>query len=138
MATITARDPVTAQTYTFNLVAALHGAMSPPYNYVPLRADGTPFAVNKVAGGFVIDGAPLNVWIDGVWYIGQKELLAPMWAAGTVPTPSAAILAGVPVPMPPAVAANWAAYQASQNEIFGIPTPIFVIGAGLAALWFLK
>lgn len=58
----------------------------------PRRTDGTFFTLNRFQGGWLMDGAPLNVWTGPGWYTGQKEALTPYWTTGEIPTPPADVL----------------------------------------------
>jgi hypothetical protein len=69
--------------------------------YIPILDDGTPATVNLFEGGYLVQGAPMNAWIQGVWYTGQKEIVAPFIQSGQVPQPPQAIW-NLPVVDPPA------------------------------------
>lgn len=132
---VKALNPQSRQEFTFSNTGYLNDAIK-VYGYIPMRDNGTPFVTQPFAGGYVIDGSPLNVYIEERWFDGQKELLQPEWVSGRIPQPSADILNIGSVPMPPDVAAT---YQASQQGIFGsIPTPVLIGGAALLAWKFLK
>jgi len=139
---IQAADPASKVAYTFTDVGALHAAIA-TYSYIPLRADGTPFEVQFLQeyGGYVLDGAPMNVWMDGVWLEGQREAMEPYWSSGQVKRPPEAILnAGVQA-MPADIAARTKAYQAAQTGggLFGLDISTWVtVGVGLAAIWWIS
>lgn len=134
MGTVNAINPEDKKVYTFSVTGDLNNAID-VFKYTPIRPDGTPYVTQSAHGGWLLDGAPLNVYIEGVWFDGQKELLTPDWNSGTVPRPSAAILAVGSAPMPADVAANYQNYLTSLNSI---PTAVWVGGAALLAWKFLK
>lgn len=136
MATIKAASPQ-GQIYTFSNTGALHDAIK-SYGYAPLHSDNSKFVVQPIFGGYVLDGAPINWWIEGVWYEGQKEALAPLWANGSIMQPPADVVATAPVPMPPAVLENWTNYQKNQNTIFGLPAGLVMGGAVVLGLMVLR
>ena len=139
MTPITAVDPASKVAYTFTDTGSLHNAIK-TLGYIPLRKDGSPFNVQYLQqyDGYVLDGAPLNVWIDGVWLDGQKEALQPLWASGQVPQPPANVLNITVAPMPAQVAAQTAAYQQTLNAgggFLGMDTGTLVaVGAGLLGI----
>lgn len=143
MTPVTAVDPASKVAYTFTDTGALHNAIK-TLGYIPLRRDGSPFQTQYLQqyDGYVLDGAPLNVWIDGVWLDGQKEALQPLWASGEVPQPPANVLNVSVAPMPPEVAAQTAAYQETLTQgagFFGMDTGTLVaVGAGLLAITMLS
>lgn len=55
-------------------------------------------------GGWLVQGAPLNVWFGVGWFDGQRELLEPFWTSGEIPTPPAELLDAVTVQMPEHIA----------------------------------
>lgn len=141
MNSIQAADPASKTIYTFTDVGALHNAIK-MYGYIPLRPDGSPYETQYLQAydGYLLDGAPLNVWMDGVWLEGQKEALQPFWASGQVRQPPANIANAGAVPMPPEIKEQTAAYQRTLNTgLFGMDTGTLVtIGAGVAAIWWLS
>jgi hypothetical protein len=140
MTPIQAADPASKTAYTFTDVGALHNAIA-TYGYIPLRADGSPAEVQFLQeyGGYVMDGAPLNVWMNGVWLEGQKEAMEPFWTSGQVRRPTTNIMNAGVAPMPPEVAAQTKAYQAAQGGLFGMDIGTLVaVGAGLAAIWWIS
>jgi hypothetical protein len=142
MTPIQAADPASKTIYTFTDVGALHNAIK-EYHYIPLRADGSPFEVQYLQeyDGYLLDGAPLNVWMDGVWLEGQKEALASYWNSGQVRQPPANILQAGAVPMPPEVAERTAAARAAATGggLFGMDTgTLLALGAGVAAIWWIS
>lgn len=141
MSAVQAADPASKTIYTFTDVGALHNAIK-MYGYIPVHADGSPFKTQYLQeyDGYVIDGAPLNVWIDGVWLEGQREAMEPLWSSGQVPRPPANILNAGAVPMPPEVQQRTAAYQAAHaGGLFGMDTGTLVaVGAGVLALVWLS
>ena len=141
---IQAADPASKTAYTFTDVGALHNAIK-IYNYIPLRPDGSPFKTQYLQeyDGYVLDGAPINVWMLGYWLEGQKAAMEPYWNSGQIPRPVANILNTNVQPMPAAVAAQTAAYQESQKAaapgLFGMDTgTLLAIGAGLAAIFWIS
>lgn len=102
---VEALNPKDGIVYTFSAVGDLHDAIA-DFGYVPVRPNGTYYIVQTIDRGYVMDGAPLNVYILGVWYEGQKELLSPYWADGTIVRPSDEIISLPVVPMPDDVKAN--------------------------------
>jgi hypothetical protein len=105
-------------------------------NFIPIRPDGAPFIVNFLTdeGGYLLDGAPMNVWFDGVWYEGQKEVGNKYWGKNGVPMPSSQILSLPVVPMPGDIAETYQAFKASQGGLFSGNTLVYV-GLGLLALY---
>lgn len=130
MGFIAAADPASKVAYTFTDVGKLHDAIK-SYGYIPLRQDGSQYVVQEFEGGYLLDGAPINVYIDGEWFQGQQEALASYWAAGTVPKPPNSILGLPVVPMPTDVAANQAAYVASQSSSLGLGSLALPAAVGL-------
>lgn len=135
---INAADPASKVIYTFTDVGALHNAIQ-TYHYIPVKPDGSPFEVQWLAeyGGYVLDGAPINVWMDGYWLDGQKEAMQPYWTAGTIRQPPANIMNAPVQPMPADLAARTAAYKAGNSGFFGMDTgTLAALGAGiLAVIW---
>lgn len=127
MTPVSASDPVSKVAYPFTDVGQLNDAIKG--GWIPLRPDGTPYKVQSFLGGYLMDGAPLNVWLGLPWYAGQQEALLPYWQNGQIPTPPAAILGVQVQPMPADVAANFATYQAQQADIFGLPWWAWAAGA---------
>jgi len=115
---VAAADPASKTAYSFTDQDSLDHAIR-DYGYIPLRADGTPMKVQSLEGGLLLDGAPLNVLLGSGWYQGQMELLQPLWANGTVPRPPAAVLGVEVLPMPPAIAAQTAAYVQTVGKSTG-------------------
>jgi hypothetical protein len=99
MSVIYAKDSQTGQVYQFSDPSLLDNAIK-NYHYVPVHQDGTPYVMQNFEGGYLFDGAPLNTYLVGQWYQGQKEALQPYWNNQTVPIPPQAILALPIVPMP--------------------------------------
>lgn len=131
MGFIAAADPVSKQAYVFTNTGQLNDAIK-QRGYIPIRADNTAYTVQEFEGGYLLDGVPLNVYIESRWFEGQMEALAPYWEAGTIPTPSTAILSVGTVAMPEDVAANYEQFKTSQSLFGGISTPVLVGGAVLA------
>jgi len=139
---VQAQDPASHVTYTFTDVGALHNAIK-QYGYQPVHADGSPFETQYLQeyDGYILDGAPINVWIDGEWLEGQKEALQPYWASGQIRQPAPAILNAGVVPMPPEVQERTAAAQAAAKGggLFGMDTgTLLTLGAAGVALWWLS
>ena len=79
------------------------------YGFIPLLSDGTAATVNEFEGAHLVQGAPINAWVGGYWYTGQKEIVSSLVQAGQVPQPPPEIW-NLPVVDPPAdVLANYAA-----------------------------
>ncbi len=140
--TVNAADPASKTIYTFTDVTALHNAIK-MYGYIPVHADGTPFNTQYLQeyDGYLLDGAPLNVWLNGVWLEGQQEALTPLWNSGQVPRPPANLMSAGAVPMPPEVQARTAAAQqaAHAGGLFGMDTGTLVaVGAGVLAIWWIS
>lgn len=138
MGRLTLADPASKATYTFTTVPDVHNAIK-NYGYIPIRSDNSQFLVQEFEGGYLLDGAPINIYINGHWGEGQKELLEPYWQNGSIPRPSADIL-NLPVePLSPETQANYEAYQAAQTPFgLGIPTQYLLIGGGLLAVLFMS
>ncbi len=137
MGFIAAADPASKAAYVFTSVGQLNDAIR-GRGYIPLRADNTPYVVQEFEGGYLLDGAPLNVYIDGEWFDGQQALLQPYWIAGSIPTPSREVLAMGAVALPPEVAANYEAFKKSETLLgLGVPTPV-LIGAALVGFVLLR
>lgn len=107
--------------------------------FIPLRPDGTPFIVNFLVdeGGYLLDGAPLNVWFDGAWYEGQQEVGRKYWGSNGVPLPSQSILSLPVVPMPQAVAETYQAFKSAQGGGL-LSNPVLLLAAAAAGLWLLS
>lgn len=136
MATVTvnAADPASKVIYQFTDVGSLANAIQ-NYQFIPVRSDGSPFKVQEFEGGYLLDGAPLNVWFGLGWYTGQQALLQPLWANGTIPTPPQAQLTAQVVAMPTGLATQTAAYLAQASSgLFGLSWPVLI---GLAAVGFM-
>ena len=133
---VQAADPASKTIYTFTDTGALHNAIK-LYGYIPVHPDGTPMQTVYLQeyDGYVLDGAPVNVWIDGVWLEGQKEALANYWNSGQVMRPPADIANAGAVPMPAEVAERTAAYQSTLGMNTGT---LLAIGAGVAAIWWIS
>ena len=139
---VQAADPASKTIYTFTDVGALHNAIK-EYGYIPVHADGSPFETQYLQeyDGYLLDGAPINVWMDGEWMEGQREALEPYWASGQIRKPPAAILSAGVVPMPPEVQQRTAAAQAAATGggLFGMDTGTLVaIGAAGLAVWWIS
>jgi hypothetical protein len=121
--------------------------------YIPILDDGRPATVNLFEGGYLVQGAPLNAWIDGYWYTGQKAIIAPFIQSGQVPQPPQAIWNLPEVEPPPDVLQNYAtakgvpgatsltdAYQRGGPISGGAGgmdwTTLAMIGAGAVLLFF--
>lgn len=142
MSTVIASDPASHTNYTFTDVGALHNAIK-EYGYIPLRADGSPYNIQYLQeyDGYLLDGAPLNVWINGTWLEGQQEALVPYWNSGKVPRPPANVLQETVEPMPPDVAERTAAAQAAAKGggLFGLDQgTLIAVGVGLVAILWLS
>lgn len=135
MGFISAADPVSKVSYVFTNTGQLNDAIKEG-GYIPIRPDDTPYRIHEFEGGYLLDGAPLNVYIEGRWFDGQMEALAPYWESGAIPTPTAEVLATGSSPMPEDVAANYAAFQQGQSLFSNLPTPVLIGGALLGA-WLL-
>jgi len=136
MNSIQAADPASKTIYTFTDTGALHNAIK-LYGYIPVHPDGTPFSTVylKEYDGYILDGAPINVWIDGVWLEGQKEALQPYWNSGQIPLPPANLSNAGSVPMPAEVKERTEAYR----QTLGMDTgTLLAIGAGVAAIWWIS
>jgi hypothetical protein len=127
MTPVNAADPASKVVYPFTDVGQLNEALK--NGYIPIRSDGSPYKVQSFLGGYLLDGAPLNVWLGLGWYQGQQEALQPYWQNGQIPIPPQMALAATVVPMPAAVAQNFANYQANQQNIFGLPWWAWAAGA---------
>lgn len=137
---VQAADPASKTIYTFTDTGALHNAIK-VYGYIPVHADGTPMdtVYLKEYDGYILDGAPINVWIDGVWLEGQKEAMEAYWTSGQVRRPPADILNAGAIPMPAEVKAQTEAYQRTQAGFLGMDTgTLLAIGAGIAAIWWIS
>jgi hypothetical protein len=119
MTPIIMADPNAKVSYPFTTVEQVGFGLQ--QGYIPIRADGTPMKVQQFEGGFLFDGAPINVWLGLGWYTGQKELLLPFWQSGQIPMPPPNILNADIVPMPAQVEAQWETYHAGQQSILGLP-----------------
>jgi hypothetical protein len=116
---VAAADPASKVSYVFNDGAQLSNAIQ-NYKFIPIRADGSPYKLQEFQGGYLLDGAPINVWMGEGWFTGQQELLRPLWASGQIPTPPPEVVAIPAVPMPAEVAAAYDAYKASASSVTGI------------------
>lgn len=137
MGFITAADPASKATYVFTDAGQMHNAIK-NRGYIPIRPDGTPFIVQEFEGGYLLDGAPMNVYTDEQWFEGQRELLEPYWTSGTIPTPSREVLDRGSVVMPEEVTENYETFKKSQTVLgLGIPTPV-LLGAALLGFFLLR
>jgi len=137
---INAIDPASKIAYTFIEIGALHNAIK-DYGFIPIRSDGTPMTVVylKEYDGYILDGAPINVWMTGEWLEGQQEALMPFWNSGQIQKPTGHALTAPVVPMPPEVKAQTEAYQKGQTGLFGMDQgTLLTLGAGLAAIWWIS
>lgn len=125
---VNAADPATKVVFPFTDVGQLNDAIK-LHGYIPIRSNGTPYQVQVFEGGYLLDGLPLNVLIDGVWYDGQQQALQPYWQSGTIPTPPPQMLGIGTITAPPAVAANFQHWQQSQQNILGFPWYYWAAGA---------
>lgn len=144
---ITALDPASKVAYTFSNAANLTEALTK--GWIPILPDGSPAKTYSFEGGYLVDGAPLNAWFEGVWYEGQPEILKPFWDSGQIQKPPDAFFLLPVVPAPPEVVANYAAFkgapvtvqsllEAHQQASSGISgllsNPVVLVGAGLLLL----
>jgi hypothetical protein len=127
MTPVSASDPVSKVAYSFTSVGQLNDAIKG--GWIPLRPDGTPYKVQSFEGGYLMDGAPLNVWLGLGWYDGQQQALQPYWQNGQIPIPPMTTLNSPTIPMPADVAANFQSYQANQQDILGLPWWAWAAGA---------
>lgn len=107
---VAAADPASKVAYQFVEVGLLANAIK-EFGFIPLRVDGAPFRVQEFEGGYLLDGAPINVWMGQGWFEGQRELLEPHWRNGTVPVPPDEALLSGEVEMPADVAASYAGFK---------------------------
>jgi len=133
MGFIAAADPASHVTRAFMNASDFTYAME-KLGYIPLRPDGTPFVVNFLEneGGYLLDGAPLNVWFQGVWYQGQPEVAAQYWGQNGVPTPTGSVMQLPVVAMPTEIAATYQAFKAAQSPL-GSNTLMIVAAVGIGA-----
>jgi len=137
MGFIAAADPASKASFVFTDVGQLNDAIKTK-GYIPIRSDNQPFIVQEFEGGYLLDGAPLNVYIEDEWYDGQRELLEPYWRSGAIPMPSSETLAVGTVALPADVAATYEEFKREQTPFgLGVPTPVLV-GAGLLMLFLLR
>ena len=140
---ISAADPASKIAYTFTDTGSLHTAIK-TYGFIPLRKDGSPFVTVYLEeyDGYVLDGAPINVWMQGYWFEGQREAMEPYWTSGKVQRPAANILDAGSQPMPEAIRLQTEVYQtakANQNMFFGMDSgTLLAVGAGLAAIFLIS
>jgi hypothetical protein len=139
MGFVAAADPASKVPRIFNDQASLTYAME-KLRFVPLRPDGTPFIVNFLTdeGGYLFDGAPLNVWFDGVWYEGQKEVGQKYWGNNGVPTPSSQVMNIPVVPMPADIAATYQAFKEGQGAGALLSNPWVLLAGGIGLVWLLS
>ncbi len=139
MASVVASDPASKTPRVFTDPASLTYAME-KLRFIPLRPDGQPFIVNFLTdeGGYLFDGAPLNVWFYGVWYEGQKEVGQKYWGANGVPTPSSQVMSLPVVPMPADVAATYQAFKQSQGAGALLSNPWVLLAGGIGLVWLLS
>jgi hypothetical protein len=131
---IAAADPASKVAYTFSDPGKLHDAIK-EYGFIPLMTSGQPFVVQEFEGGYLLGGAPINVHMQGVWYEGQRDLLEPYYAAGTIPRPPADVLNAPTAPMPQNVSEAYQAYKTEQAG--GGLSSTLMIGLGGALLVYL-
>lgn len=136
MPPILAKDPQTNQVYSFNDTGSLDNAIG-SYGYIPVDSNGVPYVVQNFEGGHLLNGAPENTYLLGVWYVGQKELLQTYWQKGQIPMPAADIINLPTVPMPSDVAANYQQYTTAKASV-GAGVPMWLwLAVGAGALYFL-
>ena len=133
MGFIAAADPASKVAYQFTNTGQLAHAIQ-DYGYIPLRTTGEPFTVQMFEGGYLLDGAPINVWMGDGWYAGQQELLRPYWSSGSIPTPPADVLGAVVVAMPPDLAAQTAAAHGAGGLLDNPLVKWGLIAAGVYVL----
>lgn len=133
MTPVNAKDPASGVVYPFTDGNQLATAIQ-NQGFIPIRSDGSSYKVQVFEGGYLLDGAPINAVMGGYWFTGQQQALLPYWQAGTVPTPSAAILNLPTQAMPAQLATQTATYLANQSDILGLP---WYVWAGAAAAYFL-
>jgi hypothetical protein len=143
MGRLVALDPQTRSPYTFTNAVGFTDALE-RFGVVPILPDGTPLPVYSFEGGYLVGGAPLNVWFDQIWYEGQQEILAAHWQSGEIMQPDQALLA-LPIVEPTAeVLATYAAYkgtpeaqtltEAYQSAPGPLSSPMLIAGFGVLAL----
>jgi len=116
MGFISALDPASHTAIVFTDTLSLSNAID-THHVTPLRPTGEPFTLQRFEGGWLLDGAPINVYIDGYWYQGQQELLAPYWQQGTIPMPPQNVLAEAERPLPSSVAWQYFADVAKPEAV---------------------
>lgn len=137
MGFIAAADPASKASFVFTDVGQLNDAIK-TRGYIPIRSDNTPFVIQEFEGGYLLDGAPLNVYIDERWFDGQQELLRPYWEGGQIPMPTRETLAIGSVTLPAEVAENYEVFKRSQTLFgLGVPTPV-IVGAAVLGFFLLK
>jgi len=129
---IAAANPQSKIASSFTTVGSLNDAIK--LGWIPLRNNGSQFTVQSFLGGFLLDGAPLNVWMGLGWYSGQMAALQPYWQSGQVPIPPANVTSQPTIPMPADVANNFNAYETAQQNIFGLPWYLWAAAAGIYLL----
>jgi hypothetical protein len=117
------------------------------YGAIPILPNGRAAQVQSFEGGYLVQGAPLNVWLKGVWLTGQKEILTPFWQNGTIPTPALDQLNMPIVDAAPEVLQAYANYKGvpdakSLTEAYqtggGVSTPVLLAGAAILGFLFLR
>jgi hypothetical protein len=82
----------------------------------PVSAAGDPLTVQAIEGGHLVEGLPLNAWYRGVLYPEQVEILDPLWADGTVPRPSEAIMQSLTIePMDEGTREEWDRWRETES-----------------------
>jgi hypothetical protein len=126
---IAAADPASKVARAFNTPEMLHNAIK-EFGFIPLRRDGSAFFVNEFEGGYLLDGAPIPLWLGMPWLEGQREMLQPHWDSGAIPRPPAELLNAPVGEWPEEVRANYERWKASQ----GISWVWIAAGLGLLFL----
>lgn len=114
MGRLVAVDPQTRSAYTFTEAVGFTDALL-KFGVVPILPDGSPLQVNSFEGGYLVGGAPLNVWFENVWYEGQQDILAPYWQSGEIVQPDGALLSMPIVEAPGEVLAAYANYKGAPE-----------------------
>lgn len=143
---ITALDPVSRVARSFADPDVFVSALA--HGFIPILSDNSPAKVHSFEGGYLVQGAPLNVWFRGAWYEGQQEILAPFWESGQIDRPPAGALELPVVQAPPDVLASYAnykgvpqaktlteAYQGTGGLSSLLSSPLVLLAAGGLALY---
>lgn len=129
---ITAQDPASKVAYTFSNPENFTEALTK--GWIPILPDGSPAKTYSFEGGYLVQGAPLNAWFNGVWYEGQPDILKPFWDSGQIVKPPDAFFLLPVVPAPAEVVAGYAAFKGAPASVTTLLDAYQQASSGIGAL----